>query len=93
MTFGRLEKSGLPKQNRPLSGNIDPTTGGIQRQEDRQAFPGFEKLLNQRGIEDFSGHNPDKMDFDKINGFYIEYQSIWDELSQSWINYRKQESS
>ena len=40
-----------------------------------------------------SGYNPEKMDFDTINGFYIEYQSIWDELSQSWINYRKQESS
>jgi hypothetical protein len=40
-----------------------------------------------------AGNNSDTVDINTVNSFYVEYQSIWDELSQSWINYRKQENS
>lgn len=40
-----------------------------------------------------AGTLPEQMNTDKINGFYNEYQSIWDDLSKSWIGYRKQEKT
>ncbi|PSB27071.1 SLATT domain-containing protein [Stenomitos frigidus] len=40
-----------------------------------------------------AGNKPEKMSIDEINGFHAEFQIIWDDLSQSWINYRKQEKS
>lgn len=39
------------------------------------------------------GNKPEKMSMDEINSFHAEFQTIWDDLSQSWINYRKQEKS
>jgi len=40
-----------------------------------------------------AGNKPEKMSVDEINSFHAEFQTIWDDLSQSWINYRKQEKS
>jgi hypothetical protein len=40
-----------------------------------------------------AGTTPDLINIDRINGFYNEYQNIWDDLSKSWIGYRKQEKS
>jgi hypothetical protein len=36
------------------------------------------------------GINPELISTKKLDEFQIEYQNIWDELSASWINYRKQ---
>lgn len=40
-----------------------------------------------------AGNEPEKMSADEISSFHAEFQTIWDDLSQSWINYRKQEKS
>lgn len=40
-----------------------------------------------------AGRSPELVETEDINNFHVEYQSIWDDLSQSWISYRKQEKS
>lgn len=40
-----------------------------------------------------AGITPEESSIDKLNGFYNEFQSIWNELSTSWLNYRKQDKS
>jgi|GEM_PF-2750520 len=40
-----------------------------------------------------AGRSPDLVEADDLNNFHAEYQATWDDLSQSWINYRKQEKS
>jgi hypothetical protein len=40
-----------------------------------------------------AGKKVENMSIEIINDFQTEYQSIWDDLSQSWINYRKQDKS
>jgi hypothetical protein len=40
-----------------------------------------------------AGITPEEASTEKINGFYNEFQSIWNELSTSWLNYRKQDKS
>ncbi|HEY9626636.1 MAG TPA: SLATT domain-containing protein [Coleofasciculaceae cyanobacterium] len=40
-----------------------------------------------------AGNEAENMSIEKIDGFQAEYQAVWDDLSQSWIAYRKQEKS
>jgi hypothetical protein len=40
-----------------------------------------------------AGKKFENMSIAIINDFQSEYQTIWDDLSQSWINYRKQDKS
>lgn len=40
-----------------------------------------------------AGNNHESMNMEDIDSFQNEFQTIWDDLSQSWINYRKQEKS
>jgi hypothetical protein len=40
-----------------------------------------------------AGRSPELVEAEDLNNFHAEYQAIWDDLSQSWINYRKQENS
>jgi uncharacterized membrane protein len=53
------------------------------------------KFYRLRDKIDFylAGNKPEKTSMDEINSFHAEFQTIWDDLSQSWINYRKQEKS
>lgn len=53
------------------------------------------KFYRLRDRIDFylAGYKPEKMSIDEINSFHAEFQTIWNDLSQSWINYRKQEKS
>ncbi|MGD1927854.1 MAG: SLATT domain-containing protein [Leptolyngbyaceae cyanobacterium] len=53
------------------------------------------KFYRLRDKLDFflAGNRPEKIDMNEINKFHAEFQSIWDDLSQSWINYRKQDKS
>lgn len=38
-----------------------------------------------------AGIKPEEANMDKLNSFYNEFQSIWNDLSTSWLSYRKQE--
>jgi hypothetical protein len=40
-----------------------------------------------------AGISPEEANMDKINSFYNEFQSIWNDLSTSWVSYRKQDKS
>jgi hypothetical protein len=40
-----------------------------------------------------AGRSPELVETEDISNFHVEYQAIWDDLSQSWISYRKQEKS
>lgn len=40
-----------------------------------------------------AGNRIENISIEKVNSFQVEYESIWNDLSQSWINYRKQEKS
>lgn len=40
-----------------------------------------------------AGQPSDMLELQELDKFHAEYQNIWDDLSLSWINYRKQEKS
>jgi len=39
------------------------------------------------------GLDASQISSEAVDRFHTEYQAIWNDLSQSWINYRKQENS
>lgn len=51
------------------------------------------KFYRLRDKIDFylAGIEPEQANPDKLNSFYNEYQTIWNDLSTSWLSYRKQE--
>jgi len=53
------------------------------------------KFYRLRDKIDFylAGNKPEKMSMEEIISFHAEFQTIWNDLSQSRFNYRKQEKS
>jgi hypothetical protein len=52
----------------------------------------FHQLRNK--IEYYiPGRSLEMVETEDINNFHAEYQAMCDDLSQSWISYRKQEKS